>query len=511
MATESQHLHFMLFPMMAPGHMNPMIDIAKLLARRSLIVSIITTPGNVTRFGPTIHRAAAAGQQIRFIQIRFPAAEAGLPDGYESIDSLPSLEMSEKFMVALNSTQSDVVRSLEELQPPPSCLISDFGLPWTTQVAQKFSIPRISFHGTSCTALLSSHHIKASAILDTLSSDSDRFEVPNMPHRIVFKKGQFNSGAKARDQSAVMKEVWDQVKAAEKTSYGVVVNSFADLEAECVKEYSRVKGEKVWCVGPVSLCNVDSLDLAERGNKAAVDAGDCLKWLDLHEPESVIYAALGSLARPTPEQMMELALALEESNRPFVWGLGGASSAALEELFVESGFGERTKDRGFLIRGWAPQVLILSHPAIGGFLTHCGWNSTLEGITAGLPLVTWPFVGDQFTNEKLVVEILRIGASVGNETRVMWGEEEKAGVFVRKDGIKNAIEVVMQRGEEGRERRRRAREVQQKAKIAIQEGGSSCLSLTLLIEDIKAINPRVQDLTRIDECLKGLVSDKDLK
>lgn len=82
---------------------------------------------------------------------------------------------------------------------------------------------------------------------------------------------------------------------------------------------------------------------------------------------------------------------------------------------------------------------------------------------------------------------------------------------MRKDGIKNAIEVVMQRGEEGRERRRRAREVQQKAKIVIQEGGSSCLSLTLLIEDIKAINPRVQDLTRIDECLKRRVSDKDLK
>lgn len=111
----------------------------------------------------------------------------------------------------------------------------------------------------------------------------------------------------------------------------------------------------------------------------------------------MIYAALSSLARPTPEQMMELALALEETHRPFIWGLGGASSPALEGWFVESGFAQRTRDRGFLIRGWAPQLVILSHPAVGGFLTHCGWNSTLEGIAAGVPLATWPFVGDQFT------------------------------------------------------------------------------------------------------------------
>ncbi|KAH6802689.1 hypothetical protein C2S51_034135 [Perilla frutescens var. frutescens] len=452
---QQQQLHFVLFPMMAPGHMSPVIDIAKLLASSGVTVSIITTPGNVARIGSTIDRAASSGLQIHLIQIRFPAAEAGLPDGCENIDSLPSLEMGEKFMVAINLTRNDVVRVLEELQPPPSCLISDFGLPWTTQVAAKLNIPRIIFHGTSCIALLSSHKKKASQSQGT--------------------------------ESAVMKDVRDQVRAAETTSYGVVVNSFDDLEAEYVKEYGKVKGQqKVWCIGPVSLCNVNSADVAERGNKSVVDVEDCLRWLDPHEPESVIYAALGSLARPTPEQMMELALALEESNRPFIWGLGKASSAALEEMFVESGFSQRTKDRSFLIRGWAPQVLILSHPAIGGFLTHCGWNSTLEGITAGVPLATWPFVGDQFINEKLVVEILRIGVSVGNEIRVMWGEEEKAGVFVKKDAIKKALEVLMEEGEEGRERRRRARELRKKAEMAIQEGGSSHLGLTLLIEEIKA-------------------------
>ncbi|KAG6430150.1 hypothetical protein SASPL_108212 [Salvia splendens] len=445
-------IHVVLFPMVAPGHMNPIIDIAKLLARRGLIVSFITTPANAARISFTISPAL----QIHLIQIPFPAAEAGLPDACENMDSLPSLETSYKFIIAFDMMQNDVVRAFEQLQPPPSCLISDMGLPWTAQLAEQFNIPRIVFHGTSCTSLLVSHHKKAV-----------HAEAPDVEDA----------------KSTVMKKVWEQVRAAEKTSYGVVVNSFEGLEAESVKEYSEAKGGRVWCIGPVSLCNVETSDMEKRGNISAVDVRDCMQWLDLHEPGSVIYAALGSLARPTPEQMMELALALEETNRPFIWGLGGASSPALEGLFVESGFAQRTRDRGLLIRGWAPQLMILSHPAVGGFLTHCGWNSTLEGIAAGVPLATWPFVGDQFTNEKLVVEILGIGVSVGNKVRVMWGEEEKAGVFVAKDAIKRALVVLM---EEGAEMRTRAGELRDKAKMAVAQGGSSYLGLTLLIEEIKA-------------------------
>ncbi|XP_042051463.1 UDP-glycosyltransferase 73E1-like [Salvia splendens] len=159
--------------------------------------------------------------------------------------------------------------------------------------------------------------------------------------------------------------------------------------------------------------------MAGRGHISAVNVHHCTKWLDLHEPGCVIYVALGSLARPAPEQMMELPLALDESNRPFVWGLGGASSPALEGMFVESGFVRRTRDRGFLIHGWAPQLVILSHPAVGGFLTHCGWNSKVEGITAGC-----------------------LG--------VAFGEEEKAEVFVAKDAIKGALVVLMEEGAEMR-------------------------------------------------------------
>ncbi|KAL8516758.1 hypothetical protein ACS0TY_015137 [Phlomoides rotata] len=484
MADQSPQLHFVLFPMMAPGHMIPIIDIAKLLAQRGTLVSIITTPKNANRFASTIDRAVTSGLRIQLIELRFPSVEAGLPEGCENLDSLPSLEMGTEFFVALNMLQKDVAQVFEEMSPRPSCLISDMGLPWTTQIADKYHIPRIVFHGTCCFSLLCGHNIKASQILDTLNSDTDPFEVPNLPDRIVLRKGQVNGSQ--RKKSAVLKDVTDQIRAAEKTSYGVVVNSFEELEPEYVKEYSKVKGEKVWCIGPVSLSNIDSLDLAERGNKAVIDVQDCLKWLDLHESESVIYASLGSLARLTLDQMIELALGLESLNRPFVWALGGGKLGALEEWFSGNGFIDRTKGRGFLIHGWAPQVVILSHPSTGGFLTHCGWNSTLEGISSGVPMVTWPFFADQFCNEKVVVQLLGVGVSMGVEVPVRWGDEDKVGVVVKKDDVKKALEVLMDEGEEGRGRRIRAREVREKAKRAIGGGGSSQRNITLLIEDIMA-------------------------
>nr|KJB36979.1 hypothetical protein B456_006G185400 [Gossypium raimondii] len=127
--------------------------------------------------------------------------------------------------------------------------------------------------------------------------------------------------------------------------------------------------------------------------------------------------------------IIELALGLEASNRPFIWIVReGYKSDEFNKWLSEEGFEERNKGRGLLIHGWAPQLSILSHTVIGGVLTHCG-------ICAGLPMITWPLLADQFMNEKLVVQVLGIGERVGADIAMKWGEEEPYGVMVKREEI----------------------------------------------------------------------------
>jgi UDP-glucosyl transferase 73C len=324
------------------------------------------------------------------------------------------------------------------------------------------------------------HTIQINKVLESVNSESELFVVPGLPDHIEMATNQLPYAMlDVKDFSA-------QVSGAEMLRYGFIINSFEELEPAYVQEYERATGGKVWCVGPVSVCNKDDVDKVHRGDKSSIDESECLKWLDSQQPRSVIYVCLGSLCNLITPQLMELGLGLEASNKPFIWVTrGGEKSRELENWFEENGFKERTKGRGLIIQGWAPQVAILSHSAIGSFLTHCGWNSVLEGISAGLPMVTWPLFGDQFCNEKLVVEVLKIGVRVGSEVTIRWGEEEKFGVLVKKEQVKNAVNSLMNDGEESEERRRRVQELRKMAYKAVEEEGSSYLSMKLLIEDIR--------------------------
>ena len=123
----------------------------------------------------------------------------------------------------------------------------------------------------------------------------------------------------AHNSSEEWKEFYAKTGAAEGVSFGVVMNSFEELEPEYAKGYKKARNGRVWCIGPVSLSNKDELDKAERGNKASIDEHFCLKWLDSQKPKGVIYVCLGSMCNITSLQLIELGLALEASKRPFIW------------------------------------------------------------------------------------------------------------------------------------------------------------------------------------------------
>jgi hypothetical protein len=142
------------------------------------------------------------------------------------------------------------------------------------------------------------------------------FVLPGLPDRHLFTKSQI---AISSDPDPAMKKFNGEMVAADLSSYGAIVNTFRELEPEYIKEYSRKRKGKVWCVGPVSLCNKDNLWKAERGNKSSIEEYECLKWLDSQQPCSVVYACFGSLCNLTPSQLIELGLGFEELKKPFIW------------------------------------------------------------------------------------------------------------------------------------------------------------------------------------------------
>ncbi|KAL0337495.1 UNVERIFIED_CONTAM: UDP-glycosyltransferase 73C3 [Sesamum calycinum] len=475
------------------AHMLPMVDLARLLAKRGLTISILATPHNAGRFKSAIDRAIATGLDIHILHLKFPCSEVGLPDGCENFDMLASGDDVLKFFRAIDMLKEQVEEMLQQLEPSPSCLIADACFPsWATNVALKLDIPRVLFYATTCFALLCQHIQNYCKELEAITSDTEYFVVPGLPDRIELTKAQL--GGAPKNPSFEWNELWDEMRKAESEAFGAIVaNTFEELESEYIKEYKKAIGKGVWCVGPVALCNKDYADKVERGNKlVSADENEYyLKWLDSKEPGSVIYVCLGSQSSPATLQLIELALALEASNRPFIWVLRNASEES-QKWILEEKFEERIKDRGLLIRSWAPQVLILSHPSIGAFLTHCGGNSMVEGMTAGVPMLTWPVFSDTFRNEKLIVNVIKMGVRVGVEKPVFLGEDEdEHRVQVKKDEIKRAIEKLMSGGEEGKEMRKRAKELGEMAERAVEEGGSSYLNVTLFIQDVMAEQARL--------------------
>nr|POF27326.1 udp-glycosyltransferase 73c6 [Quercus suber] len=242
MASQSQPLHFILFPLMAQGHMIPMIDVAKLLAQRGVPVSVITTTHNAARFETSLARAVESGLQIQVIPLQFPCEEAGIPEGCDNLDKLPSLELGTKFFSSTSMLQQPVEELFEKLAPRPSCIISDMTLAWTADIALKFHIPRISFVGVCCFSLLCWHNLRAHKVFERISSESEYMVVPGLPDHVEFTKSQLSFSRDSR-----MEELCEQMVATD------LASSYGEIKPQ-VKEDEKV----VKAIGKEETVNVES-------------------------------------------------------------------------------------------------------------------------------------------------------------------------------------------------------------------------------------------------------------
>ncbi|XP_047311430.1 zeatin O-glucosyltransferase-like [Impatiens glandulifera] len=232
---------------------------------------------------------------------------------------------------------------------------------------------------------------------------------------------------------------------------------YLDLLAQTTHADAAVdnnKKKKQWAIAP--LFPVTAID---------DKAHPTLEWLDKQPPRSVIYVSFGSLTTMSQEQVNELALGLEESKQRFLWVLRDADRGDIFNgestiLQLPEGFEERVKGVGKVTRDWAPQLEILRHLSVGGFMSHCGWNSCLESLTMGVPLATWPMHSDQPHNALLMTHVLKVGVPV-----IGWGERDQ---LVTASVIKKSIENLMA-SSEGHEVRTRAEELGKAIKHSVED------------------------------------------
>lgn len=232
--------------------------------------------------------------------------------------------------------------------------------------------------------------------------------------------------------------------------------------------------DKNWAIGPFH-----PISIPEK-NPNSDNTNNCLEWLQKQGPNSVVFVSFGTTSSLSHEQISELALGLERSDQKFIWVLrdadkGDVFEGEIRRAPLPQNYEERVRGRGVIVRGWAPQLEILSHASAGGFVTHCGWNSCIESISMGVPVAAWPMHSDQPRNAVLMTKVLRVGVELKD-----WSRRDEV---VSASRVEEVVRRLMESGE-GDEMRRRAAELGDSVRKSVMGGGDSSKELDSFISHI---------------------------
>lgn len=482
--------HVVLVPSLGQGHLIPFMELAKLLASHDLSVSYITTPGISKRFSPQVQ---GLNLDIQLVSLPLPPID-GVPPGIDTPDNLP-FDVNRILFSSSHKLAGPLEQWLDQqLQmnntdgapnsfSPPVCIISDSFTGWVHSSGAKFGIPTVVYHTCGAFALSVMHAVLTYTPQNGVEGDDEYFAIPQLSFDLRLRKSDLPVMIRDLDSDpfqGFLREEMDRSMEGR----SIIINTFYEFDSIGIEHIKALTGRPVWSIGPLlpptvfgdtGIGNMNS-----RGKASDIAEEDCLRWLDSRRPQSVVFLCFGSYLFLNEKQIGVLAAALEASGQPFIWAIRSLQTEPKlkgADRGLPVGFQERTRDKGLLIWGWAPQLLILSHPSVGAFMSHCGWNSTLESVSLGVPMITWPMFAEQPFNSKLLVEHLGIGVQICLDVSSVPDEEE----------VRRAVTMLLAE-EEGKEMRRKAQEVRKLAKIAVDKEGSSYNNWKCFVKEMQELH-----------------------
>ncbi|KAK6255268.1 hypothetical protein SCA6_016573 [Theobroma cacao] len=458
--------HFLVVTYPNQGHINPTLQFAKCLIRIGARVTFTTSVSARRRM-----TKVPSAQGLSFLTF-----SDGYDDGLKPGDDKGHY-MSE-FRRRGKENLNDLVVSSDKEGKPVTCIVHSLLLPWAMEVAREHHIPSAILWIQPAT-VLGIYYYYFNGYEETIKGQAGEsqcpIELPGLPPLASRDLPSFVAASNAYPSALSLFQQQFEVL-AEETNARVLVNTFDALEPEALK---AIANYKMFAVGPLTpstfLGGKDPSDGSFKGDLFQCSK-DYFQWLDSKPKSTVIYVSFGSIAVLAKQQVEEIARALLASGRPFLWVVRNQKQNGEKEKEEDKLSCREELEQFGMIVPWCSQVEVLSHPSLGCFVTHCGWNSTLESLVAGVPVVAFPQWTDQGTNAKLIQDVWETGV------RVTANEEG----IVERGEINRCLDLVMGNGERANELRRNAEKWKDLAREAAKEGGSLDMNLKAFIDDVAA-------------------------
>ncbi|KAK7259219.1 hypothetical protein RIF29_24819 [Crotalaria pallida] len=465
--------HVVCVPFPAQGHVNPFMQLAKLLHSIGFHITFVNTEFN--------HK--------RLVKSLGPGFVKGLPDfQFETIpDGLPPIEKdaTQDIPVLCDATRTNCYAPFKELVkklnsspevPSVSHIIADGSMCFAAKVARELGIEELQLWTASACGFVGYLQYEELVRRGILPFKDENFVTDGtlersldwIPGMKYIRLKDLPSFIRVTNLDDAMFDFVGFEARNTMTSSSIIINTFQELDSEVLQVLMRIN-PNIYTIGPLHLLGRHFPEKFEKGFKPSFWKNDsrCIQWLDQWEPSSVIYVNYGSITVMSGKHFMEFAWALANNNLPFLWIMRPDLVKGEESITLPQEFLDEVKDRGY-ITSWCPQDQVLAHPSIGAFLTHCGWNSTIEGICEGVPMIGWPLFAEQQTNCRYICKIWGIGVDIDEDVK-----REKVTILV-KDMLK---------GEKGKEMRQKCLEWKKQAIESTDLGGSSYNNFFRLVNE----------------------------